>query len=219
MAFLILTAFGAYAQQAGIDSSKVSNHKKYAKYIFTINPVRAATDEISINWDFLNENNDGMGFSIGYFRPHLMASSLSSLDGSENWIIRANSYGAVARFYKIWAVGRSFVQPTVRFKYHQVNDYTLINGNIYSNSTPEVDIARKTLAHGLNIKWGRNYCIKDVVVFRLYVGAGLDLYYNLHTEYKGYYKDGQTHKEVPEMYQLPLNKKFVPGITSMQVCG
>lgn len=199
----VLISFCGYTQVQPQDSSAVPS-VKYTQYRFTINPIRAFVDEINVNWDLIDENGNGQGFSFGYIYPNtLVKDILNTFEGSQDLEIRANSYGAAVRYFRIIATEKSFIQPTFQLKYYHTDKdgYTWVVNNKLSSSAKEVSIDRHTLVYGLQLKYGRDYRIADFMIFRLYSGIGFNVFHNISTTYNNYTYHNNT-QPVPDEYKL-----------------
>ncbi|ELR71843.1 hypothetical protein C900_02218 [Fulvivirga imtechensis AK7] len=206
----LLFRLNVVAQENAAD---VPSQHKFNHYLFTVNPLRAFVDEVTVNWELLNKDFSGHGFSLGYIYPsHLLTDIWRNIEFTDNMLIRAQSSGGLVKYYRVVPMGRkSAIHFLGQFKYYNAKDAVHVVGNHLSSGAREVHLDRQTLVYGLQFRYCRNYRIADVLIFSLYMGGGLNLFHNVYTEYHYYYYGG-VNPDVPVEYRLESDGKIKPGL-------
>ncbi|ELR71842.1 hypothetical protein C900_02217 [Fulvivirga imtechensis AK7] len=204
--------------QDTLRQDSLSIQHKYSYYLFTINPVRAAVDEVSINWEFLDENLSGHGVSLGYIYPNriLYELPIEVLDDTEDLQIRASSYGGVGKYYKVIPLKTKkprFLQVVGQLRYYYAQNSLYVIGNYLSDGALDVVIDRHIVAYGGQVRYGGNDIGTKGFVYSFYAGLGVNIYHNIYTHYDYYLYRGEKFNHVPSQYHLKSDGDITGAFT------
>ncbi len=202
----------AYGQSG---TAQAPGSQKYTHTIVGINPVRSVVDEVSIFYEWSDLNTRSIGMSLGYIYPNhiLGGSTLQSINGTGDAMIRYNSRGIALRaFRKALRNTRSYFNVVGQLRYLNVNDYNHVSGEHLSDDAVDVNIDRTTIISGLQIHHGIISSKSKIFQHEMYAGIGINAIFNVSTSYNSYSAKGAGGTIVPEEYHLSTDDKirFLP---------